>query len=213
MKGVCELIALYIFAAVLLLIAAILLLPVSAYLEYNNDFFFDFKFSGINVFSSKKEKKQTAKKSTKKTVKKTPPQEKKENQFKTSFEILKKKKGFSGAVKEIFALLNDCLKHLGFLLKTFKFRKVEFNLNVATENAAKTAIEYGALCSAIYPTLSFFQSIGNVKYKKINVKSDFESQKANFDFSLAINSQILFLIIAAFKVYKEYKKFSIRNGL
>lgn len=207
MKGVCELIALYIFAVVLLLIAAVLLLPVSVYLEYNNDFFFRFKFAGIKVFQPKK----SPKKKTQKTA--SHSKDKKENQFKTSFEILKEKKGFLGAVKEIFALLNDCLKHLGFLLKTFKFRKVEFNLKVATENAAKTAIEYGALCSAIYPTLSFFQSIGNIKYKKINVRSDFESKNPSFDFSLVINLQIIFLIIAAFKVYKEYKKFSIRNGL
>ena len=200
-------IALYIFAVLLLLIAAVLLLPVSVYLEYNNDFFFSFKFAGIKVFEPKKAKKKT----TQKTV--SQGKDKKENQFKTSFEILKDKKGFSGAVKEIFILLKDCLEHLGFLLKTFKFRKVEFNLTVATENAAKTAIEYGALCSAIYPTLSFFQSIGNVKYKKINVKSDFESKKPSFDFSILINLQIIFLIITAFKVYKEYKKFSIRNGL
>ncbi len=200
-------IALYILAALLLLIAAVLLLPVSVYLEYNNDFFFKVKFAGIKVFEPKKTKSQNTQKTD------TKVKEKKENQFKTSFEILKDKKGFSGAVREIFTLLKDCLKHIGFLLKTLKFRKVEFNLTVATENAAKTAIEYGALCSAIYPTLSFFDSIANVKYKKINVKSDFESEKPSFDFSLIINLQIIFLIITAFKVYKEYKKFSTRNGL
>lgn len=202
-------IALYILAGLLLVIALILLLPVSVFIDYKDDFSLKVKFFGFKVFMADNQ----ADKPQQKTENESAPKEKKENKVKSSFEILKDKKGFSGAVKEVFKFIADCLKHVGKFLKTVKFRKVEFNLTVASEDAAKTAIEYGALCTAVYPTLSFFNSISNVKYKRINVNSDFTTDKGSFDFSLIIKLQILFLIILTYKVFKEYKNFSIRNGL
>lgn len=199
-------IVLYILAVLLLLIALILLLPVSVDLNYKEDFSFKVKFLNIKVFPLK-EKKQN-----KKTDK---PQSnaKKDNQLKTSFQKLKEKYGFSGAIKEIFAFLKECLKHLGGFLKTVKFRKVKLNLVVAESDAFKTAIKYGEVCAVVYPVLSYLESKANIKYKKIDVKSDFNAQKGEFDFSLTAKLQIIFLIITATKLYKEYKKFSVRNGL
>lgn len=199
-------IVLYILAVLLLLIALILLLPVSVYLNYKEDFSFKIKFLNIKVFPLK-EKKQNEK------TDKPQSNAKKDNQLKTSFQKLKEKYGFSGAIKEIFAFLKECLKHLGGFLKTVKFRKVKLNLVVAESDAFKTAIKYGEVCAVVYPVLSYLESKANIKYKKIDVKSDFNAQKGEFDFSLTAKLQIIFLIITATKLYKEYKKFSVRNGL
>ena len=199
-------IVLYILAVLLLLIALILLLPVSVDLSYKEDFSFKVKFLNIKVFPLK-EKKETEK------TDKPQSNAKKDNQFKTSFQKLKEKHGFSGAVKEIFAFLKDCLKHLGGFLKTVKFRKVKLNLVVAESDDFKTAIKYGEVCAVVYPVLSYIESKANIKYKKIDVKSDFNTPKGEFDFSLTVKLQIIFLIITATKLYKEYKKFSVRNGL
>ena len=199
-------IALYILAALLLLIALVLLLPVSVDLSYKEDFSVKVKFLNIKVFPFK-EKKQTKK------ADKSEGTPKKTNQFKTSFQKLKEKHGFSGAVKEIFAFLKDCLKHIGGFLKTVKFRKVMLNLVVAESDAFKTAIKYGEVCSVAYPVLSALESKANIKYKKIDIKSDFNAQKGEFNFSFTCKLQIIFLIITTFRVYKEYKKFSVRNGL
>ncbi len=199
-------IALYILAALLLLIALVLLLPVSVVLSYKEDFSIKVKFLNIKVFPFK-EKKQAKK------TDKPKSETKKDNQFKTSFQKLKEKYGFSGAVKEIFAFLKDCLKHLGTFLKTVKFRKVKLNLVVAESDAFKTAIKYGEVCSVVYPVLSDLESKANIKYKKIDIKSDFNAPKGEFDFSFTVKLQIIFLIITTFRVYKEYKKFSVRNGL
>ena len=206
MKGVCELIVLYILAVLLLLIALILLLPVSVDLNYKEDFSVTVKFLNIKVFPLK-EKKQNEK------TDKPQSNAKKDNQLKTSFQKLKEKYGFSGAIKEIFAFLKECLKHLGGFLKTVKFRKVKLNLVVAESDAFKTAIKYGEVCSVVYPVLSYIESKANIKYKKIDIKSDFNAQKGEFDFSFTCKLQIIFLIITTFRVYKEYKKFSVRNGL
>ena len=199
-------IALYILAALLLLIALVLLLSVSVDLSYKEDFSVKVRFLNIKIFPFK-EKEQTKK------ADKSEGTPKKTNQFKTSFQKLKEKYGFSGAVKEIFAFLKDCLKHIGGFLKTVKFRKVRLNLVVAETDAFKTAIKYGEVCSVVYPVLSNIESKADIKYKKIDIKSDFNSTKGKFDFSFTVKLQIIFLIITTFRVYKEYKKFSVRNGL
>ena len=101
---------------------------------------------------------------------------------------------------------------MGWFLKTVKFRKVEVGITVASDDAAKTAIEYGAVCSAVYPVLSLLYSKANIKYKQIDIKSDFNTEKSIFMISLTVNLQIIFLIITGIKVFKEYKDFSKRNG-
>ena len=201
--------ALYILAIILILIILGLLLPVRVILAYTEDFSVAVKFAGITVFSGKK-KEQPQKNNQKQEKPKEKP--KKTEYLKTSFQKLKQKYGFSGAVKEIFCFLNRCIKHLGWFLKTVKFRKVQLGITVASDDAAKTAIEYGAVCSAVYPVLSLFYSKANIKYKQIDIKSDFNTEKSSFMFSLTVNLQIIFLIITGIKVFKEYKDFSKRNG-
>lgn len=197
-------IVLYILVGLLALIALVLLLPVSLDLRYKEELDFKVKFAGIRFSAQKKKKEKEVGQPTK---------DKKDNQFKAVFKKLKRKKGFTGAIKEIFIFLRHCLEHLGYLLKTMKFKKVCLDLNIVGDDAAKTAIQYGEVCSVAYPVLSFFQSVAKVKYKKIDVKSDFEAQEGSFTFSLTVNMQIIFLIISAFRIYKEYKKFMLRNGL
>ena len=173
-------IVLYILAVLLLLIALILLLPVSVDLSYKEDFSFKVKFLNIKVFPLK-EKKETEK------TDKPKSDAKKDNQFKTSFQKLKEKHGFSGAVKEIFAFLKDCLKHIGGFLKTVKFRKVMLNLVVAESDAFKTAIKYGEVCSVAYPVLSTLESKANIKYKKLILKAISTPQKASLIFHLHVS--------------------------
>lgn len=199
-------IALYILGGLLLIIAVALLLPVGVDLKYDEDFSFKVRLAGITAYKPKQKEIKESKDKPQGTAKK-------DIQLKTSFQKLKGKYGFTGAVKEIFAFLHSCLKHLGGLLKTVKFRKVKLNLTVAASDAAKTAIQYGEVCSAVYPVLSYLDSIANIRYKEINVKSDFCSTKGSFNFSLNVRVQIIFLIITAYKIYKEYKNFSVRNGL
>lgn len=196
-------IALYIIGTVVLITVVVLMLPLKVNLKFCEDFSLKVKFAFITLY--KTEEKQETKQ--KETIQKT--QVKKESLF----QKLKSKNGFTGAIKEIFAFLGQVFEHLKVLFRFVWFKNVNLNLSVAGEDAAQTAIKYGAVCSVVYPVLSFFDSIANVKYKRINVQSNFDSKESEFDFSLDINLQILVLIIAGFKIYKEYKKFSVRNGL
>ena len=105
------------------------------------------------------------------------------------------------------------LERLKRQFKHIAVRRLCLDIKVASEDAATTAIEYGAVCSAVYPALSFIDSIANVKMKSINVAADFNSDKPDFGFSVIIRARILFLIIMAFGVFSEYNKFKTRNEL
>lgn len=195
----------YVLFSVILFLILILFLPITVSISFDQKFYFKIKFLGLNLLKVKP-KKKIEKNDTvaDKTV---------EKDAKSVSQKLKDKNGFVGAIREIFAFFTDCLKHLKWLLGFVKFRKVKVDLTVATDNAAQTAIEYGMVCGIVYPVLSFFDSIANVKLRQINVSSDFDSKQSVFTFSLKIKLQVLFLLIAVFKIFKDYKKFSLRNDL
>lgn len=210
-------IALIIFASVLalllLLCLALLFLPVSVSIKFKEDFFVKIKFFGIKVYEIpqkkvKKEKTENSEKDVK--------AEKTENTIltkaKSFFAFFKKKYGFFGAVKRILSFLQDELVHIKPFLKHIKVKKVVLNLIVSGEDAADTAIKYGQICTAVYPVLSFFDSVCKINFKEINVKSDFADGKNEFDFSLLVKLKIYYLLKTVFKVYKEYKNFTLKEN-
>lgn len=196
-----------IIGALLLIIAAILFLPVSVVLGLKEEIFsFKIKFSGFKVYEPKEDEKLEEPKK----ISKTESEEKRENKVTTFFKKLKAKYGFLGAFKLLLNFLRDLIPHIKQLLKHIKFRKVMLNITVAENDAAKTAIEYGSVCGIVYPLLSGLQAVTDIKYKKINISSDFESVNSSAEVSGIISTRIFFLLIVLVKVYKEYKKFIAR---
>ena len=198
-------IVLYILGGLAFLIIVALFLPLTVSLDFKEELTYKIKLAFFKVYPGKEKANQT-------------PQE--ENTSKESsasqkgfFTKLKEKRGFVGAVKEIFSFLKDCLPTFKKFLRFVKFDKVRVDITVASEDAAKTAIDYGIVCSATYPVLAFVDSIANVRYKKIDVKTDFESKKSSLSFSLSIKTQVIYILILAFGIFKEYQKFSVRNDL
>lgn len=195
---------LYILGALVLIIILLLFLPLRVNLKFLDDFYFDIKILGFKVYPPKDKKKKLEK-----------PQKPKheETSEKSFFQKLKEKRGFKGSIKELFSLFFAVLNPLKRFLRFIKFRNIKVSLSVAGEDAAKTAIDYGIICSIVYPVLSIFDSILNVKYKSIDIRSDFEGKSSSFDFSLSIKTSLIFVLIFGYKIFKEYKNFCIRNDL
>ena len=193
---------LIILGVIFLILAFILCLPINVFLRFDNELFIKVKLAGIKIFdSNQKETKE----------KKPKPQEtekKKENALKTFFSKLSEKYGYLGAVKKVINLIGKMLSHIKKLLRHIKIKKVILNLVVVGVDAAATAVEYGAICSAVYPLFSFLDSCAKVDFKNINVISGFEYKESFFDFSLVCKLRIIFLLIALIGIFKEYKNFS-----
>lgn len=194
-------IALIVIGAVLLLFFGVLFLPLSVSVDFKNDFFVKIFFIGIKVYEIK-QKEEVESKSQETTEKK----EKKPSLFAR----FKEKYGFASAVKEFFRFFKAVLSHTKKFLRHIKFEKVKLSIKIATDDAAKTAIEYGAVCGAVYPILSELSALARIEYKKIDILSDFESGKSEFNFSLKIRLRIFYCLITAYKLYDEYKNFTAR---
>lgn len=200
-------IALYILGGILLIILLVLFLPVSVHIKFVEDFFVKIKFAGIKVFRIEPSKDETEKTDTGDTVSDKKAENTAVKESKRIFLKLKEKYGFSGAVKTVLGFIGDVLAHIKSLLRHIKIKRVEFSLTVAAEDAAQTAIEYGSVCGVAYPVFAMLESCAEIGFKNINIRSDFNSGKPEFAFSAVVKMQIFFLLLTAYRVYSEYKKF------
>ena len=196
---------LIIITIVLFMILGVLFIPVHVDLSYTDDFNFKVSFLKITLFKSGKEK-------TKKKKTPTQPKEKKQknstlNDAKSYFKKKRKKDGFVAVVKEVMTLTKEVLSHIKWLLRYISISKVKLDVTVGTPDAAQTAIDYGMVCSCIYPVTALLEGVAHIGFKEINVTSDFENAKCDFEFVATVKMQIFYLAFCAFRVYKTFNKF------
>ena len=200
-------IPLIIILAVLAFIVLLLFIPISVHIKYDGDFFVKLKIAGVKAYELE------PKEDIKKASPETESDKKAKRQTEKAFDKLKKKHGFAGAIREIFAFVKAVLERLKGSFRHIAIRKLCLDIKVASGDAATTAIEYGAVCSAVYPVLTFIDGIANIKMKSINVSSDFNSADSFFGFSVVARVRIVYLIIMGIGVFSEYNKFKTRNEL
>ena len=199
-----------IIGVIILGLLAVLFLPVKVKIKFYEDFILKVSFLGIKVYEISPENQKKEKNDEKPKKKKTDNKITKDNKAITTakniFVKLKKKYGFAGAVREIISFLYNCLLHIKKLMKHIKISSVKLDITVASDDAAKTAIDYGMVCQAVYPVTAMLAG-QNIGFKEINVKTDFESNEGSFGFDTTVKMQIFYLIIAAFRIYKQYQNF------
>ena len=136
-----------------------------------------------------------------KAIKKTEDKPKK-----TSLKNRIKRDGISETLKKGTEFLKGALTRVKKLLPHIKVRDLRIKISVSGNDAALTAIEYGAVCAAFYPFLSWLCSVLNIKAKQIDVISSFENNESYVHFHTKLCSSAIWLFIAAYGVYKEYTK-------
>lgn len=200
--------ALFIIGAVLLLVLLILFLPVTVEIKFFDDFYLKIRFSGITVFRLKPYiKEEIREKSDEIKEKSERFTDKAIHETKGAFSALCEEKGFLGALKEVFAFAGRVLSHIKGLLRHINIYKVRLNITVGTNDAAQTATYYGIVCQTVYPVTAYLASFAKVGYKEININSDFKNGKCDFAFAATLKMQIFYLLMAAYKIYSEYKIF------
>ena len=196
------------FTLLLLIVLCVLFIPVVVDLEYTDDFKLKVSFLKIILFSSEKKKGTECKESDGKQKGK---KRSVLHDAKAYFTKVKNKKGFTGAVKEVMRLISEIFSHIKWLLRFIYISKVRLSINVATPDAALTAIEYGGVCSAVYPVTAMLDGVAHIGFKEIKVNADFEGRESNFSFKARVKMQIVYLLIAAIKIYRTLKKFITEN--
>ncbi len=190
--------ALLIVLGVLLLLLFLLILPVTIDLFYEKSFVYRIKYAGIVCFYSKNKTKEKTDDDT--SIKQSKP--KKDSYLKKTYN----EKGFYGTVVYFCKLLMLILKKLQFILKHLKFRHFKLDLTVASSNAADTALQYGGICSAVYPIIAFLQTNVNFKLKNVNISTDFDKTKPEFKVEFFVITKPIYLLIAVLTALFEFLK-------
>lgn len=186
-----------VIGAIILLFGTLLLLPVKIDFAYDGEVFFKVKYLGFTLINSEEKVKKTKKVSKKK--KKDNSQTKKSTN---------KQKNITDTIKYYSNMIQLALKQLRWLIKFIKIRKFVFDLTVATDNAASTAIEYGEMCAVVYPIISFIQTNTNFKFKtdNINIRPDFETSDSKLKASVLVKAKLIICLIAIARLLWDYTK-------
>ena len=185
--------ALYIILGIIAFFVIVLSIPVVLDLEYTDAvrckvswLFLKFDLYPFPEKKKKEEKPKEEKKEEKPEEKKEEkPKPKKENFLKTFYN----NQGLAGVIE----LLNNCVAALKRLLgnegendlrqiRAVIIKKFRLDIHITEDDAAATAIKYGKVCSALYPSLGFICSNMKVKDYKVNVFADYCGEKTTVEF-------------------------------
>lgn len=223
--------ALYIILGIIALIVLLFCIKFSVTASYDESFTLDIRwlFLKFRIYpqseekKAKREAKKAKKKAKKKPEKEKTKEKKKEETTEPKTNIFKQfyeNQGFDATVELIrtaAARLGGFMKRL---YKAFTIENLVLLLKVSSgDDAAQSAIKYGKVCSAVYPSLGFICSNMKVKKYDVNVVPDFISgeNSACFKLSLSVrpikltNAAIALAFSLVFKVLIKLLKGSKNN--
>ena len=200
--------ALIIIGVVLLVLFLIGLVKITLHIDFDEQLYFCVSVLGINIYSNKKPKREQ-RASAKKQSDGSPVRE---NGAKNTIKKIYHQKGLKYTVDLFAELLKIATQKFRWLLKRLKIRNFKMSLSVVGKDAAETAITYGAVCSVVYPAVTFIDTNFNFKAKKIDVYADFDKKDVNFSIGTDINASVIVIVLLAvgclvefYKVYKTVK--------
>ena len=201
-------IALYIIGGIILLLILILIIPISADIRYKDELFVKVKYGSIGVFDSSQHNPENEKEkpSVKKENKKA--KEKKENPITKIFN----EKGKIEVIKFLACLIKYAISRI---ILVISFRKFFVKIVVSSDDAANTAIAYGAVCAAVYPIINIFEQNTNLSVKEVGIYTDFEKISPEIETAVTLKTRLIYAVIAGISLLLEYlriKKESDKNG-
>lgn len=77
----------------------------------------------------------------------------------------------------IIEYVKSASKPIKRLIRKIRIRNVYIDIVAGSGDAAKTAIKYGAICSAVFSVSEFLKAFMSTDIKEINIEADFEAEK------------------------------------
>ena len=125
---------------------------------------------------------------------------------KTDAKKKSRNKSISHYVDKYGDLLKAVLKSVGNLLKHLKINCLEVSVVVGDEDAAKVAVEYGAVCAVLYPVLGLLDSAIDIKQSEISIKPDYNSKTSNGRLYADVRIRVFHVLAAALNFIKYLYK-------
>ena len=182
-------IVLYILLSILLLIALVLFLNVSFVFELKEEFSFKIRVLFVTLKGD--------------TIVKLAEGRTKEDSSKeetnTPKSKIKKPRGISDTIESISAIIDLIKAIFGEFIRYARLKVCYVDVKIATDDAAHTALIYGAASSAIYLALEFLDTLVTLKknYKKVSVYPDFTTDKTEAKLKIILKIKPIHVIFAA----------------
>lgn len=184
-------VALYIILGIVLLIAVLLICPITVRFSYAGKFSAKIKYLFISIKIPDNSKK--------------PKKNNKENNKENKLQIKEyaKKHGTADTVREICEIIKILYSRTMWLFKKLIFEKLFVDIKICGSNAAYTAIEYGGVCAAVYPVVSFISTNAKTDIKAVNISPDFnEGNKSSAELSGTVKCRAIYALVTLVSVIK-----------
>ena len=191
-------IVLSVITGFLIILSLLLSFPIRLTVNTSFDKIMTVKYLFLEFPKDKKPEKK--KKQKKKTDKKRDTDKKKKSK--------KQKKKLSYYIEKYKDPIISVIKSLGKLTEKIEVKYINLDARVCGENAAATAIEYGAVTGGIYTALGFIDRYFTVKEKNITVNPDFLGSESEFLFSGELRLRPIYAIATVITLLKAVNTIS-----
>ena len=191
--------ALIIIACVLLPVLLILFSNVAFYLTVDSGLTMFVRFWLIKIKLPLKKKKSSEKQQKEKSKGELLKESKKD---KNIIAKMIKEKGLRATIGELWQTFKPIILKAISLFKNIKVKKFNLQVITASDDAAKTALEYGGVCALVFPILSFLKSAMHFpnKITKVHIDADYDAEAPTLFLDLKLKVRVIAVVNAAISV-------------
>lgn len=144
-----------------------------------------------------KERKKEQKKERKQALKASSRSKKKtfRNNRITEAQTAPPPKTFPETVSFVLDLIRAVLPPVGGMLRHFKLTNLDLNISVGGQDAAKTALTFVKISTAVHQTCAILATQIHVQIKQIDIRPNFCSEKIQQDISFSLNIRLIRIIV------------------
>lgn len=185
----------FILAALALILVFLLFAPVRFRLQYRDGFLFSVKYLFITYKADKfdeeaDEEGEGALSKTVRTLKRT------------------SREGEMGIVSLFVEVTKILVKLSKRLLSHAVVDTLYFKLDIAADDAAQTAVNYGAACAAVYPALGMLTALLRVREYEVDIRPDFNNAKTYGELDFVLKVRFVFVLYAFALALIRFVRFS-----
>ncbi len=186
--------ALIVILLLVVLVVSALLIPLKADIDIKNSQIVKISYAGIKLYPRKNKTSHDDNSSSK------------NNNISASKSFIKRffaNTSFSQKCLAVIEMLKAIMSELAYIIKRIKIDKFCIDVVVGGDDAARIAIEYGQISTAVYNLLSLIGSLTKLDISWVNIFSEFSGGGSKFDLSLSVRLCPLFAIIATISAVKK----------
>lgn len=221
-----------IFGCIVLLLIILFRQSITVTVDYENKLDLKVKFLFFTIYPTKPKKKKKPKKEKKKKAPESAPADTAESKTAESGDSeaenidaeateaeqadgkkkKKPKKKFNLDIEMIMDYVESAWPPIKKLFKKIRWYDVYVDWVVASDDAAKTALMYGGICSFMYPFFKWLTTYFTAHVKEVNIEPDFSKEEQDifiyFVLKLRLSTALACTIWLAWRVLKTYLKYN-----